>query len=204
MSKLARIKEKLAALIAEEVTVKMGVVKTDKAVIEYDGDEDLKSGVNVFVTNDAGERVPAENGEYVTEDNKVITVVDGKVESIVDPVAEVDAAEDAPAENEEKPAEENMEVENPDGTEESTPDAVEELRKEVNELYKIVDSILEKIGETRREADERLTKIEKMSAAKPADVQFEEATVAPTFNSGDKKTDERLARIKQMGKNWRK
>lgn len=200
MSKLAKIKEKLAALIAEEVTVEMGVVKTDKAVIEYDGNEDLKSGVNVFVTNESGERVPAENGEYVTEDNKVITVVDGKVESIVDPAAEVDA--EAPAE-EEKPTEETMEVENPDGGEESTPNAVEELRKEVNELYKIVDSILEKIGETRREADERLTKIEKMSAAKPADVQLEEATTTPKFNSGDKKTDERLARIKEMGKNWR-
>ena len=81
----------------------MGVVKTDKAVLEYDGDEDLVAGMAVFVTNENGNRTPATDGEYITEDNKTITVVDGKVESIIDPIAEVDGAD------EEKPIEEPTE-----------------------------------------------------------------------------------------------
>lgn len=187
MSKLEKIKMRLAQLLEESVVktpveVKMGVVKTDKAVLEYDGDEDLVAGMPVYVTNEeTGERTPATDGEYITEDNKTISVVDGKVESIVDPVAEVGGADEKkPIEEptEETPVEENPtevkkaeEVENPDGSEEPTPDAVEELRKEVDELYKIVDSILEKIGESRREADERFKKIENASVAKPIEVK---------------------------------
>lgn len=200
MSKLQKIKEKLAKMLEENIIetpteVKMGVVKTDKAVIEYDGDEDLVAGMSVYVTNEeTGERTPAENGEYTTEDGKVISVVDGKVESIVDPLAEVDSADDevAPEGGEPKPEEtENVEkaeeVENPDGSEEPTPDAVEELRREVDELYKIVDSILEKIGESRREADERFEKLEKMSMAEPVEsvVTVTEADVKKSVKFAD-------------------
>lgn len=221
MSKLQAIKAKLAAMLEENiietpVEVKMGVVKTDKAVLEYDGDEDLVAGMPVYVTNEeTGERTPATDGEYITEDNKTISVVDGKVESIVDPVAEVDGEEVAPEGGEPKPEEtpteetpeENVEtaeeVENPDGSEEPTPDAVEELRKEVDELYKIVDSILEKIGETRREADERLTKIEKMSAAASAEQRLEEVTNTTPTKMGDAKIDAKLNRFREMNKSWK-
>lgn len=216
MSKLQAIKAKLAAMLEENiiktpVEVKMGVVKTDKAVLEYDGDEDLVAGMPVYVTNEeSGERTPATDGEYITEDNKTISVVDGKVESIVDPVAEVDGEEVAPEGGEPKPEEtpeENVEtaeeVENPDGTEETAPDAVEELRKEVDELYKIVDSILEKIGETRREADERLTKIEKMSAAASAEQRLEEVTNTTPTKMGDAKIDAKLNRFREMNKSWK-
>lgn len=219
MSKLEKIKMRLAQLLEESVVntpveVKMGVVKTDKAVLEYDGDEDLVAGMPVYVTNEeTGERTPATDGEYITEDNKTISVVDGKVESIVDPVAEVDGAdEEKPIEEptEETPVEENPtevekaeEVENPDGSEEPTPDAVEELRKEVDELYKIVDSILEKIGESRREADERFAKIEKMSAAASAEQKLEEMTNPTTTKIGDAKLDAKLERARQMNKDWK-
>lgn len=202
MSKLQKIKEKLAKMLEENIIetpteVKMGVVKTDKAVIEYDGDEDLVAGMSVYVTNEeTGERTPVENGEYTTEDGKVISVVDGKVESIVDPVAEVDSADDEvaseggepkPEETPEENVETAEEVENPDGSEEPTPDAVEELRKEVDELYKIVDSILEKIGESRREADERFEKLEKMSMAEPVEsvVTVTEADVKKSVKFAD-------------------
>lgn len=219
MSKLQAIKAKLAEMLEENiiktpVEVKMGVVKTDKAVLEYDGDEDLVAGMPVYVTNEeSGERTPATDGEYITEDNKTISVVDGKVESIVDPVAEVDGVdEEKPIEEptEETPVEENPtevekaeEVENPDGSEEPTPDAVEELRREVDELYKIVDSILEKIGETRREADERLTKIEKMSAAASAEQRLEEVTNTTPTKMGDAKIDAKLNRFREMNKSWK-
>ena len=94
MSKLEKIKAELAKLL-----IKYSVVKTDKAVLEYDGEE-LVAGMDVVITDENGDKVAAEDGEYVTEDNKVITVKDGKVESIVDKAAEVDAEEDEKKEDE--------------------------------------------------------------------------------------------------------
>ena len=172
MSKLEKIKAELAKLL-----IKYSVVKTDKAVLEYDGEE-LVAGMDIFITNENGEKVPAEDGEYVTEDNKTITVKDGKVESIVDPVAEVDAEEDEKKEDE--PMEEPMPEDKKEDEEkeeevnlEDVNTAIDELRKEVDELYKIVDSLLKKVGETRDEADERLKKLECKSLAKPASEEFE-------------------------------
>lgn len=223
MTKLEKIKARLAALLVE-----LSVVKTDKAVLEYDG-EDLVAGMNVFVTNEDGERISAENGEYVTEDGKVITVENGQVASVVDPVAEVDAEETPIAEEEEvkeeevkpeetveeiaeevkeeepidEPAKEEEvvaeEAENAEGETEQT--EIEKLREEVNELYKLVDSILEKIGESRREADERFEKLEKMSAAAPAEEAFNKTIT--TTSTGDATIDKKLARAREMGKDWK-
>jgi hypothetical protein len=67
-------------------------VETDKGRLSWDNeDEDLRAGDAVYVTDEEGNRQPAPDGDYTTEDGKVITVKDGKVASIVDPAAEVDA-----------------------------------------------------------------------------------------------------------------
>ena len=186
MSKLEKIKAELAKLL-----IKYSVVKTDKAVLEYEGEE-LVAGMDVYVTDEEGNKVPAEDGEYVTEDNKTITVKDGKVESIVDPVAEVDAEEDEKKEDEpmvEEPAkeEEPMPEDKKEEEEINLEDvntAIDELRKEVDELYKIVDSLLKKVGENRDEADERLKKLECKSLAKPASEEFE--AISKRTNKFDK------------------
>lgn len=195
MSKLEKIKAELAKLL-----IKNSVVKTDKAVLEYDG-EDLVAGMDVYVTDENGDKVPAEAGEYVTEDNKTITVKDGKVESIVDPVAEVDAEEDEKKEDEpmvEPIAEEPMPEDKKEDEEVNLEDvntAIDELRKEVDELYKIVDSLLQKVGENRDEADERLKKLECKSMAKPASEEFE--ALGRLQKTGNKKLDKFLSAIKK-------
>lgn len=201
MSKLSVIKAKLAAILAQ-----MSVVKTDKAVLEYDG-EDLKAGMGVYVSNENGERTPAEDGEYTTEDGKIIVVKDGMVESITDPIAEVDGADEEPVEEtpvEEVPAEEPKveELEEPVAEEpkETTEDAIAKIREEINELYKLVDSILDKIGETRDEADARFKKLEQMSAAKPAEEVLEGSTEIKLTATSDK----RAKRLEEMSKDWRK
>ena len=86
MSKLKRLKETLAKLLQE-----FGNVTTDKGVISWDGDEDLKAGDSVYVEDSEGNRTPAADGDYKTEDNKVIVVVEGKVSEIKDAEAEVDS-----------------------------------------------------------------------------------------------------------------
>ena len=174
MSKLEKIKAELAKLL-----IKYSVVKTDKAVLEYDG-EDLVAGMDVYITDENGDKVPAEDGEYVTEDNKVITVKDGKVESIIDKAADVEAAEEEKKEDEpmEEPTkeEEPMPEDKKEDEEVSLEDintSIDEMRKEIDELYKIVDSLLKKVGETRDEADERLKKLECKSLVKFVLDEFE-------------------------------
>lgn len=79
----------------QEETVEAGSVATDNGTLEWDGEEDLKAGDAVYVRDENGERIPAADGQYVTEDGKTITVADGKVASIEDPNAEVDEEEKA-------------------------------------------------------------------------------------------------------------
>ena len=81
---------------AEEEAPAAKMVQTDKGNLEWDGeDEDLKEGDAVYITDAEGNRNPAPDGEYTTEDGKVIAVVDGKVASITDPKAEVAEEEEA-------------------------------------------------------------------------------------------------------------
>ena len=90
--KVASITDGQAEVAPEEGAaeeVKAGEVSTDKGTLEWDGEEDLREGDAVFTRDENGERVPAADGDYTTEDGKVIAVVDGVVASITDPAAEV-------------------------------------------------------------------------------------------------------------------
>ena len=84
---------------------KLGEVKTDKAVLTYDGDGELEVGMEVFVETEADddiEYVHPEDGEYVMEDGRTIVVKAGIVEEIKDKVEEMPAEEPA------EPTTENM------------------------------------------------------------------------------------------------
>lgn len=83
-------------------------VSTDKAELVYDGE--LAEGVEVFVEVE-GEMKPAEDGEYISEKQKLI-VKDGKIESIED--IEDEKPEDEPKAEDEKPEDENLEDEKPE------------------------------------------------------------------------------------------
>ena len=86
MSKLSKFKAALAKMLQE-----FGNVTTDKGVISWDGDEDLKAGDPVYVEDSEGNRTAAPDGDYKTDDNKVIVVVEGKVSEIKDAEAEVES-----------------------------------------------------------------------------------------------------------------
>ena len=86
---------------------KLGEVKTDKAVLTYDGDGELEVGMEVFVETEADdtlEYVHPEDGEYVMEDGRTIVVKAGIVEEIKDKVDETTEPAEIPAE----PTTENM------------------------------------------------------------------------------------------------
>lgn len=179
MSKFTRIKLELAKMLA-----KFSDIKTDKAVLTWDSDEDLRAGMDVYVQDENGEYKPAEDGEYVTEDEKTIVVKDGKVESVTDPKAEVDTEEAAKAEvdaacgkRKVETAEEPVDPEvATDGDKETVTDAIDAIHREINELYDIVDKLVKKVAELegKSEATEKtVEKMSKMSAAFSAEEQIE-------------------------------
>ena len=202
MSKLELIKTKLAKLLLQFATV-----KTDKAVLEYDGEE-LAVGTDVFVTDENGERKPAEDGNYVTEDEKTIVVADGKVTEILEKEEEVEPEEEAPAEetNEEVTAEEETPAEEvaEEPTEEpkdELADRVTALEAKVEELIAIVEKLLEKAEADNVAVEERLSKIEKMSASKTIEEEFE--ITKTSRKTGDTKMDARIAKATAISKDWR-
>ena len=200
MSKLSRLKAALAKAFAA-----LGNVTTDKGVLAWDGDEDLKAGDSVYIEDAEGNRTPAEDGDYKTEDGKTIVVVGGQVSEINDPEAEVDSA---PA-----PANEEMETISTDkgdltytgelavGTEvfvvgedgESTPAADGDYKVE-GKTIKVVDGKVSEIVEDApapapaeesaevaelkaqiKELQEKIEKMSKMSAAKPAHEEIKQS-----------------------------
>ena len=86
INKMSKLKKLFAALTAY---LQMGNVTTDKGVLAWDGEEDLKEGDSVYIVDRDGNRTEAADGDYRTDDNKVISVVDGKVSEIRDAEAEV-------------------------------------------------------------------------------------------------------------------
>ena len=196
MSKFTKIKLELAKMLA-----KFSDIKTDKAVLTWDSDEDLREGMDVYVADENGEYAPAADGEYVTENGKTIVVKDGKVESITDPKAEVDPDEgmktvevNAACGTKKVEAEEVADpaVET-DGVKETETDAIDAIHREINELYDIVDKLVKKVAELegKSEATEKtVEKMSKMSAAFSAEETLENEKTAPI--SGIAEIDRKL------------
>lgn len=87
--KMSKVTKFLKALESALVSVACGSTTTNKGVLIWDGDEDLKEGDEVFLEDADGNRTTAPDDDYTTDDGKVIKVTDGKVESITDSQAEV-------------------------------------------------------------------------------------------------------------------
>lgn len=84
---MANFKKFATALV--KMLAKFASITTDKGVLVWDTEDDLKAGDSVYVQSEDGTRVKAEDGDYKTDDGKVIKVADGKVAEIMDDDAEV-------------------------------------------------------------------------------------------------------------------
>ena len=169
-----RISQKLKIMLKSLLDIKAGEVNTDKAVLLYEGEEDLKEGVEVFV-RDGEEIVPAPDGDYVTEDNKTIVVVEGKVAEIKDPEAEVaPEEEEAPAEveAEEEPVEPIEEpADEPEEEQASVEDRLARLEELIPQVIEGINRIINSLAEIEgrvSEVEGKLAKVE-APAAEPVD-----------------------------------
>ena len=176
--KIKSIKEALKAMIRQ---MEFSTATTDKGVIGWDVDGDIEVGTEVYLVDENGDRQPIEDGDYVLEDGRTVVVKDSKVEEIKEKAEEVveeptnePTTEETKVEENEEPT--DTEVENPDGTEEKDNTAIEELRKEVNELYDLVDKLTKRIEE-----------LENKPAAQPVQEDFK--TVSQVEKTGNKAID---------------
>ena len=153
---------------------KLGEVKTDKAVLTYDGDGELEVGMEVFVETEADDTIEymhPEDGEYVMEDGRTIVIKDGFVEEIKEAEMPMEPATEPTTENMAEPTE-PMEPTTEPTTEpvtEPTFDAeaaynellaeVQTLKADLQELKDKVNSLLEVPAE--EDAFSKQTKDEK-------------------------------------------
>lgn len=127
MGRLNRLKTALLKAFAEFASM-----TTDKGILVWDGEDDLKVGDNVFVENPNGERTPAEDGDYTTDDGVVIVVADGIVSEIRNPEVEIDAPE---AEEESTAEVENAEETTEEPTEEVAEPTLTPVATDKGDIY---------------------------------------------------------------------
>ena len=139
-----------------KMLVKLSETKTDKGVLI--ADDELAVGVEVFIDTE-GELTPAEDGEYLTEDSKIV-VKDGKVEDI-------QMIEDVKEEvKEEVKNEEIVEevLEEPVAPQEDEKDAkIKELETLLEEKENLVKELEEKVKELEDKLAEPAEQSVKMS-----------------------------------------
>ena len=194
MSKLAKFKAMLAELLSEE-NVKLGSMTTDKGVLSWDGEEDLKPGDEVFILTEAGERIAPEDGEYATED-KVVVVADGKVAEIKDKPAEGESTEGEETEKPEGEAEAELSEEGKEGEESEKPSG--DLEDRVAKIEGILEQLMDYFGIMRlksakqkeietglAEVKAELAKIKTAPAGEPAHKSFQKVNeIKPTGHKG--------------------
>lgn len=189
-----KITNRLKVMLKSILSLKFGEVNTDNGTLVWDGDAELKEGVEVFIMNEENEAIAAPDGDYTTEDGKVIKVVDGKVAEIADPEAEVAPSEEIEAEAEVKAEDEVEPADEP----EAEPEANEEnriaaLEEKVGAIVEGINQIVNSIAALEgriAEVEGKLAKVEE-PAAEPVDEVEAEQETKPT----------RLSIMRQMRKN---
>lgn len=154
--KLNKVKQILRSLLVE-----MGEVSTDKGILVWNGEDELEVGVAVKGMDADGNEVDVEDGEYTTEDKKVIVVKEGKVEDIKE-------VEEQPIEEQPMPTEAEEVVEEP--TEEPTEDEKDLKIKELEDTIAAKDAEIEQLKA-------KIAELENEPAAKSAEQTFAETVV---------------------------
>ena len=172
---MSKLRDKLAKML-----LKFDSISTDKADLFYDHEGELVVGDEVYTYNEAGDRVPVADGEYLS-DNIVYDIENSKVTEIKrfetpDPTKEdLEAMPETPAAPEEMPKEE-MPKEDPKVTELES--KITELESKVTELVakmaelaaKVETPVVDPIAEvfsaaTTRTNDSRATRLAELGSA---------------------------------------
>ena len=183
---MSKIKEMLKKLLME-----FNTLSTDKAELYWEEDTELMVGYKVFVEDESGNKVPAMDGEYISDENK-IKVAGGVVTEIerreiddmpvnIPPVEKKEAmAEPAVEEPKEEPKADPAPEEPKEEPKDDNTEKVAEMEKKIAELEAKLADLEAKIAE-----------IATAPAAQPVMDEFE--NIKKLGKTGDKDLDKRLA-----------
>lgn len=180
----------------KQLLLEFNTISTDKAELYWEEDTELMVGYKVFVEDESGNKVPAMDGEYISDENKIKvaggTVTEIEKKEIDDMPAEV------PAEKKEdvmeEPAVEEPAKEEPAKEEPTAEEPKDDNTEKVAELEKKVADLETKLADL----EAKLAEIATAPAAQPVMDEFE--NVKKITSTGDKKLDKRIA-IAQALKN---
>ena len=177
-----KIKEMLKKLLLE-----FNSLSTNIAELYWEEDTELMVGYKVFVEDESGNKVPAMDGEYISDENK-IKVAGGTVTEIERREVD-DMPVNVPAEKEEtmeEPAVEEPAKEEPK-EEPTMEEPKDDNTEKVAELEKKVADLETKLADL----EAKLAEIATTPAAQPVIDEFE--NIRKVGKTGDKNLDKRLA-----------
>ena len=180
---MSKIKDALKRLLME-----FNSLSTNVAELYWEEDTELMVGYKVFVEDESGNKVPAMDGEYISDENK-IKVAGGTVTEIerreiddapvnIPPVEKKEAMAEPAAEPAEKPAE---------PAEEPKEEPKDDNTEKVAEMEKKIAELEAKLAEL----EAKLAEIATAPAAQPVIEEFE--NIKKLGKTGDKDLDKRLA-----------
>ena len=183
---MSKIKDALKRLLME-----FNTLSTDKAELYWEEDTELMVGYKVFVEDESGNKVPAMDGEYISDENK-IKVAGGTVTEI-----EKREVDDMPV----NVPEEKKDIMEEPAKEEPKEEPAKEEPKEEPTMEEPKDDNTEKVAELEKKVadletkladlEAKLAEIATTPAAQPVIDEFE--NIRKVGKTGDKNLDKRLA-----------
>ena len=184
---MSKIKEALKRLLME-----FNTLSTDKAELYWEEDTELMVGYKVFVEDESGNKVPAMDGEYISDENKI--KVAGGVVTEIEKKEVDDVPVEVPAEKKEDVMEEPV-VEEPAMEEPAPEEPKDDNTEKVAELEKKVADLETKLADL----EAKLAEIATAPAAQPVVDEFE--NIKKRGTTGDKKLDKRIAIAQALKEN---
>ena len=188
---MSKIKDALKRLLME-----FNTLSTDKAELYWEEDTELMVGYKVFVEDESGNKVPAMDGEYISDENKI--KVAGGVVTEIEKKEVDDVPVEVPAEKKEETMEEPAKEEpkeEPAKEEPATEEPKDDNTEKVAELEKKVADLETKLADL----EAKLAEIATAPAAQPVIDEFE--NIKKRGTTGDKKLDKRIAIAQALKEN---
>lgn len=173
-----KIKDMLKKLLLE-----FNNLSTDKAELYWEEDTELMVGYKVFVEDESGNKVPAMDGEYISDENKI--KVAGGVVTEIEKKEVDDMPVNVPAEK--KDVMEEPVMDQPTEQPQEEPAMEEPKDDKVAELETRIADLEAKLAEL----ESKLAEIATTPAAQPVMDEFE--NIKKIGKTGDKSLDKRLA-----------
>ena len=184
---MSKIKDALKRLLME-----FNSLSTNIAELYWEEDTELMVGYKVFVEDESGNKVPAMDGEYISDENKI--KVEGGVVTEIEKKEVDDMPVEVPAEK--KDTMEEPVVEEPKEEPAKEEPATEEPKEDKTvELEKRISDLEAKIAEL----ETKLAEIATAPAASPVVDEFE--NIKKRGTTGDKKLDKRIAIAQALKEN---